>query len=438
MSKITDLRAVHRVHFIGVGGIGMSALARLFLAEGCVVTGSDRVPSDITNALVSEGMTFFPAQVPENLQGNVIPDVVVYTEAMPHDHPELQEARTLEIPTINYFEALGLVANQYHLIAVAGSHGKTTTTAMLIDVFEQAGRDPNAIVGSLRATTKSNYRKGKGSDFIVEACEYKRDFLSLTPDVLVITNIEFEHVDYYKKFTDVQDAFCEFVARVREGGVVVANTADPALQPIIETARARDLHIVDYRKYVDPLLPLAVPGMHNRLNAAAALAAADACRIAPETSRTALSHFAGTWRRFEYKGDVNGAKIYDDYGHHPTEIVATIKGARELFPERKLTLVFQAHTYTRTDALFHDFVGALMQADHVCILPIYAAREENVTGITHTALADAIQAQGGSVATYETFAEVVSALKPTLSEKDVVLVMGAGDITHVAHNLAHL
>lgn len=411
----------------------MSALARLFLGEGKRVSGSDHTPSAITDALEKEGLQFFVSQGATNITPAI--NLVVYTEAMPHDHEELVAARALGIPTINYFEALGMVANQYRLVAVAGSHGKTTTTAMLIDIFEQADVDPTAIVGSLRATTRSNYRKGKGSYFIAEACEYRRDFLSLTPDVLVITNIELEHVDYYKTLEDVQTAFCEFVTQVRDGGVLVANVSDPALHPVVEAARTRNLRVVDYRKYFEPLMPLKMPGMHNRLNAAAATAAAEACGISREVAQAALADFRGAWRRFEYKGEVNGAKIYDDYGHHPTEIAATIKGARELYPDRTLTLIFQSHTYTRTDALFDDFVRTLALADRVCVLPIYAAREKNESGITHAALAQAIYARGTDTQAYDSFEEVITAVRPTLSEKDLVLVMGAGDITHVADML---
>ena len=202
--KLSDIK---KVHFIGIGGIGMSALARLFLTEGKTVSGSDRVPSDITHALEAEGVTFFPEQIGGNISDDI--DLIVYTEAMPLDHEELVQARELRIQSMNYFDALGMVANEYYLIAVAGSHGKTTTTAMIIDIFEKAGLDPSAIVGSLRASTKSNYRAGKSKYFVVEACEYRRDFLSLTPDVLIITNVEHEHVDYYKNLDAVQQAFHE-------------------------------------------------------------------------------------------------------------------------------------------------------------------------------------------------------------------------------------
>lgn len=210
--KGIDLDKILHVHFIGIGGIGMSALARYFLHEGKTVSGSDRAPSIITDALIREGVSFFETQLAENITDDI--GLVVYTEAMPQDHEELVAARAKGLPCINYFEALGLVANPYYLIAVAGTHGKTTTTAMAIDVLEDAGLDPTAIVGSLRSKTKSNFRAGKSKYCIVEACEYRRDFLHLAPEILVITNIEAEHLDYYKDLADIQDAFRTLALRV--------------------------------------------------------------------------------------------------------------------------------------------------------------------------------------------------------------------------------
>ncbi len=427
MKKLSDIK---KAHFIGVGGIGMSALARLFLHEGKVVSGSDRTPSDITRALETEGVTFFPEQVAGNITDGT--DLVVYTEAMPHDHEELVCARGKGIVCLNYFEALGMIANEYYLIAVAGSHGKTTTTAMLIDIFEDAGLDPTAIVGSLRATTKSNYRAGKSKYFIVEACEYKRDFLSLTPDILVVTNIEHEHVDYYKNLRDVQEAFREFASQVREGGIVVVNFGGENIAPILEGVTAR---VVDYGKYFNPLRTLKVPGVHNQMNAAAATAAAAEAGIPVTQADASLAQFAGTWRRFEYKGTLNGAPVYDDYGHHPTEIEATIRGAREMYSDKKLTLVFQSHTYSRTHVLFDDFTRVLALADRTIILPIYAAREENTSGVSHTKLAEAVSAHSGHAEPRETFEEVTEELRRTVTPDDLILVMGAGDITQVATKL---
>jgi UDP-N-acetylmuramate--alanine ligase len=308
---------------------------------------------------------------------------------------------------------------------------------MLIDVLEEAGLDPTAIVGSLRLSacdaqagskTGSNFRPGKSKYFIVEACEYKRDFLSLEPDILVITNLEYEHVDYYKNLADVQDAFKTLSKKVPEGGVIIANLGDDNVTPCIEGVNVK---VIDYAKFVDPLLSLKVPGLHNQMNAAAARAAAEYLGIKPLSIRKALENFAGTWRRFEYKDEVNGAKIYDDYAHHPTEIRAAIAGARELYPDKKLTVVFQSHTYSRTHELFDDFVIELAKADRILLVPIYAAREENVSGVSHHKLAEAIKKTNSNVQTLDSFDEIVIELKNTISDKDVVIVMGAGDITKV-------
>ncbi len=425
--KLTDIK---KVHFIGIGGIGMSGLARLFLHEKSQVSGSDRAPSIITEALEKEGVHFFASQVKENITEDI--DLVVYTEAMPKDHEELVRARELGIETLNYFETLGVVANEYYLIAVSGSHGKTTTTAMLIDVFEEAGLDPSAIVGSLRAKTKSNYRAGKSKYFIVEACEYRRDFLSLKPDILVITNIEHEHVDYYKSLAEVQNAFQEFALQVREGGAVFVNFGGGNIAAVLEGVRAS---VIDYGKYFNPMLKLSMPGIHNQMNASAAQAVAEFVGIEKEVAKTALQNFKGTWRRFEYKGEYNGAKVYDDYGHHPTEIKATLGGVRELYPNKEITVVFQSHTYTRTHELFSDFVDALALANRVIVLPIYAAREENVSGVSHTKLVSAIQEKNKNAEALDTIESAVTKLKTSLTEKDVVITMGAGDMTPIVADM---
>lgn len=432
MSTMTShtLRDFSRIHCIGVGGIGMSALARLFLHEKKQVSGSDRSASDIIRALEGEGVIMHPSQVKENITDDI--ELVVYTEAMAHDHEEMVAARALGVPMMNYFEALGMVANEYYLIAVAGSHGKTTTTAMLIDIFEDAGLDPTAVVGSLRARTKSNYRAGKSKYFIVEACEYKRDFLSLRPDVLIITNVEYEHVDYYRDLADVQDAFRSLVGQVREGGFVIAQTTASNIAPIVSGMAAT---LVDYDVFVNPTHKLRVPGVHNMLNAAAARAASHVCGIADDVARAALSTFSGTWRRFEYKGEARGAPVYDDYGHHPTEIKATLQGARELYPHKRIVLIFEPHTYSRVHALFNDFVAELGEADEVVLVPIYAAREENTSGVTSDRLAETICAQGGSAVSMPSLADAVTHVREVVRENDVVLVMGAGTVTGVATEL---
>lgn len=421
---------VKHVHFIGIGGIGMSGLARLYLHEGKKVSGSDRAPSDITHALENEGVIFFPAQESSNIVEDI--DMVVYTEAMPIDHPEMAAAKHKGIPMVNYFEALGQAANEYYLIAVAGTHGKTTTTAMLIDILEEAGYDPTAIVGSLRSKTGSNFRPGKSKYFIVEACEYRRDFLHLSPDVLVITNIEHEHVDYYPTLNDVQDAFHELAKKVPEEGAIISNVADPRVGSVLEGIAG---NVIDYKHDIDLTLQLTQPGLHNRMNAAAASAAARFIGIEDDDIKAALQNFAGTWRRFEYKGDYNNAPIYNDYAHHPTEIAAVITGAREKYPDKKLTVVFQPHTYSRTSALFDDFVSALKKADRVILVPIYAAREENKSGVASEQLAEAIITQGTEALFFHTHDAASLAIKESVSATDVVLVLGAGDVTEISENL---
>jgi UDP-N-acetylmuramate--alanine ligase len=422
-----NLNEIKRVHFIGIGGIGMSALARFFLREGKQVSGSDRAESQITQALEKEGVEFFPEQVASNITSGI--DMVVYTEAMSEEQEEMKAARALGVPMMNYFEALGLVANEYYLIAVSGTHGKTTTTAMLIDILEEAGLDPTAVVGSLRSKTGSNFRGGKSKYAIVEACEYKRDFLHLKPDILVITNIEFEHVDYYKDLADVQDAFHSLAAMVPEDGFVVANLADQNVFPVVKDILAE---VVDYRPFIDLKLSLHQPGLHNKLNAAAAEAVASCLSLDKDETKRTLENFAGTWRRFEYKGEVNNVPIYDDYAHHPTEISATIAGVRELYPDKKLTVVFQSHTYSRTKELFSDFVTELAKADEVVLLPIYAAREENLTGVSSEQLCQSLEEKGVKAQLFQTHGAAALYIKENKVAGEVVVVMGAGDVARVA------
>ena len=426
-----EITSPKTIHFIGIGGIGMSALARFYLHEGKKVSGSDRAASAITESLVTEGIQFFPSQVAENLSSRQDLDLVVYTEAMAHDHPEMVAARALGVPMMNYFEALGQVANEYYLIAVSGSHGKTTTTAMLTDILEEAGLDPTAIIGSLRSKTGSNFRPGKSKYAVVEACEYKRDYLSLEPDVLVITNVEYEHVDYYKDLADVQSAFHELAMKVPEGGVIIASARDASIVPILEGVTAQ---VIDYTRSLDLTIKLRQPGLHNRLNAAAATAVAGFLGIDKSESDQALENFAGTWRRFEYKGEVNGAPVYDDYAHHPTELRASLAGARELYPNHKLIVVSQTHTYSRTTELFDDFVAAYTLADELYLLPIYGAREENISGVTSEQLAEAISKKGTPTTVVQTAAACALAVKEALVEDEpaVVVVMGAGNVTEVA------
>ncbi|MAZ30441.1 UDP-N-acetylmuramate--L-alanine ligase [bacterium] len=424
----------NKIHFIGIGGIGMSGLARYYLHEGWQVSGSDINKTPNSEKLIAEG-----AQVAYEHSQTIIydsqPELVVYTEGVTPETEgwaELEAARAAGIETINYFEALGRVANEYYLIAVAGTHGKTTTTAMLADILEEASYDPTVIVGSLRSKTGSNYRAGQSKYAVVEACEFKRDFLHLEPDVLVITNLEHEHVDYYKDLADVQSAFAELVAKVPEDGYIIADTKDSNVAPVLANAKAT---VINYTEYLNLERDLLQPGLHNRQNAAAAEAAASAIQIEERYSDEALRNFIGTARRFEYKGEVHNAPVYDDYAHHPTEVAAAIAGAREVHPSKQLTVVFQSHTYSRTKALFDEFVSALTKADRVLLLPIYAARETDDGSVSSEMLRDALLERGVEVALFHTIEAVALEVTETASSNDVVLCVGAGNVTKVSEIL---
>ena len=352
---------------------------------------------------------------------------------MSETHPELVAARAENIPTLTYFEALGICVNPYYLIAVAGTHGKTTTAAIMTDIFEAAGKDPTAVIGSLRATTKGNFRAGKSKYAIVEACEFGRHFLSLTPSVLVITNIEAEHLDYYKDLADVQSAFRALAMKVPSDGYIVADMGN---RVVMEALMGVPAKIVDYRSYIDLTVPMHAIGLHNRVNAAAATAVAVSEGITLADAKKAAGEFAGTWRRFERKGIMkNGALVYDDYGHHPTEIRVTLRAAREHFSDKKIIVAFHPHLYSRTKLLFDDFVHAFADADEVFLAPIYAAREVDDGSISSEMLGEALRKTGKHALALPDFTSITTALEERSDADTLIITMGAGDIFKVAETL---
>lgn len=425
------MKDYNHIHFIGVGGIGMSALARLFLHEGKIVSGSDRAESIVTDGLKKAGVRFFPVQGAGNLSDDI--DLVVYSDAIPADHPERQEAAQRGLPALSYFEALGQVANEYFLIVIAGTHGKTTTTAMTADLLEAAGLDPTVVVGSLRAKNGSNFRAGESKYFVVEGDEYRRHFLQFQPSALIITNIEPDHLDYYRDLSDIESAFRELALRVPSDGVIVADITNESVKRVVEGAAAA---VRDYRAFIDPTLALKVIGVHNYQNAAAALALADFLGVDQTAARQALADFTGTWRRFEYKGQArNGATVYDDYAHHPTEIKVTLRAVREKFPDKKIMVAFHPHLYSRTKQLFDDFAAAFSDVDLVALAPIFAAREEDDGSISHRILAEAITKNGTPAVALDSFEAVEDFLVDNSGADSVIITMGAGDIYKVAEAL---
>jgi len=427
-----DLNHIKKVYFIGIGGIGMSAVARMlalrsFSEVGMVqVLGSDRASSLVTEELEKLGIKIFYEQEAKNITDDI--DLVVYTIAVTEDNPELKRARELGIECKTYPEMLGLISENKYTIAIAGTHGKTTTTAMIAEIMIEAGLDPTVIVGSL-LKSGTNFIAGKSEParlngrsvgyFVVEACEYRRSFLNLHPTLAVVTNIDADHLDYYKDLADIQNAFDQFLAQSKN-------------------------KITDYQKYLDKVPELLVPGEHNRLDAAAALAVADFLKIDLDVASEALKKFTGTWRRFEFKGETkNGALVYDDYAHHPTEIKAAIQGAREFMMSNppagglvgKLVVAFQPHLYSRTKLLKNDFAEALSLSDEIVLAPIYAAREPNDPEISSEVLADLIKTKNSKVLSFPNNDQVADYLLKNNQAGDSIIIMGAGDLSQITNSL---
>ena len=425
-----ELSKINKIHFIGIGGIGISAIARMMILDGKNVSGSDASLSIVTEELRKIGAEIFMGHSGDNIKDV---DFVVYTTAIAKDNPELQKAINLNIPTYSYPQMLGFVSAGKFTIAVSGTHGKTTTTAMIAKILMDANLDPTVIVGSLLKDEKSNLVIGKSKYFVVEACEYRRAFLNLIPRIIVITNIEEDHLDYYKDISDIQRAFSEFISKLEKEDLLVCNIDDDNLRAIIKLAKCK---IVDYSSQLVIDLKLKVPGRHNLENAKAALAVARHIGVDDESARHSLENFSGTWRRFEYKGQTNeGALIYDDYAHHPTEIKATLKGAREFFGDKKIFCVFQPHLFSRTRFLLEEFSKSFSDADTVLIADIYASRETDDGQIHSRDLAKKISQFSKNVIYLESFEKIGDYLKSNIKSGDVIITMGAGDIYQVTQFL---
>lgn len=445
-----------KAHFIGIGGIGMSALARLFLSENIKVTGSDASESDIIKKLKEEGAEISIGHQAQNISDDL--DLVIYTMAVASDNQEFLEAQKKGIPIFTYAEMLGKISKNFFTIAVSGTHGKTTTTAMIIEGLQDAGFKPTGIVGSLLSQSSqnpgSNFVKGGefgGNDsclnqisgrkiLVVEACEYGRSFLNLNPDILVITNIEEDHLDYYKDLDEITETFEELLSKVSKVGAVVANFSD---EKIANLKIDQDLQKINYQDLLNQVPELKVFGKHNRENASAALGVASFLiknrnEFEWENFKKALANFSGTWRRLEYKGQtLFEALVYDDYAHHPTEIKATLTALKEKFSEKKIIAIFQPHLYSRTKNFLNQFAEIFAQnSDFTFLVPIYAAREKNDETINSLMLAKKINEIGGQADFCESFFEVTKKVLPKeISQNSVIVVLGAGDIYKVANML---
>ena len=435
--------AEKKIHFIGIGGIGMSALAQMMAHESVAVSGSDRSESPVTELLESKGIMVAIGHTEENLPEGA--DLVVHSDAVHDDNPERREADRRGVRDISYFQALGEISKGKRTIAVAGTHGKTTTTGMLACILHDAGAEPTAIIGSIVKDFGSNYLSGTSDLFVVEACEYRDHLLELTPHVLVITNLEWDHTDYFPSLAALQETFRKAIAKVPADGAIITNPHNPNIAPLLSSAKAP---IVDYTVSGRSDLPegayeLRAPGEFNQMNARAAAAAArfvlqsvqhQVLHKVDESIRESLPDFHGTWRRFEYKGKTkNGADVYDDYAHHPTAIKVTLEALRGKV-KGKVFVAFHPHLYSRTRDLLDEFATAFVGADKVFFAPIYAARETDDGSISSEILAERVRATGVEAKALDSFDAIEKALGEA-QEGDTIITMGAGDIYKVADAL---
>jgi len=438
---IIDLQKIKKVFFVGIGGIGISAIARMMLLKGKEVTGSDISESGITSELKKLGADIKLGQGIELVPKDT--NLIVFSIAIKKYDPEFfKKLQSLGIQILSYPEMLGVVTKDKYTIAVSGTHGKTTVTAMIAKILIDAGRDPSVIVGSLLKDYKSNFIAGKSEFFVVEACEYERSFLNIRPKILVITNIEPDHLDYYKDMADIQSAFGQLI--LQTGDSVVYNSNDANSHALVHEYKSNEQKnmAVDYNGYLDRVPKLSVPGEHNRVNAAATLAVADILGIKEDEAQKSLAEFSGTWRRLEKRGETkNGTIIYDDYAHHPTEIRASIQALREIYPttNKKIIVVFQPHLYSRTKVLFNDFAKSFKGADKIFLLPIYFARETKDESISSGKLAEAICQNGDNAEAFADFGSAEKAvLELKLGSQDVFVTMGAGEAYKVADRVFKL
>ena len=456
MYQIHFERPIH-IHFIGIGGISMSGLAEVLMEEHFTISGSDSKSSPLTELLAAKGAQIYIGQSADNIRPDY--DLVVYTAAIHEDNPEFARAKELGLPMLSRAELLGqIMANYRSSIAVAGTHGKTTTTGMISALLMKADADPTISIGGMLPLIGGNIRVGKSEIFLTEACEYTNSFLHFLPTIGIILNIEEDHMDFFKDLDDIRSSFRRFAQLLPEKGLLIINSEIGNYQELTAGLSCRvvtcGLDPADMYQAADITydttacatftlvksgtpccrVTLSVPGLHNVLNALTALALADELHISMETACAGLAAFTGTDRRFQYKGEVQGFTVIDDYAHHPTEITATLESARQ-YPHREIWCVFQPHTYTRTKAFLSGFAKALSLADHVILADIYAAREINTIGISSLDLLEELKKNGTDAYYFPTFSEIETFLLKKCLHGDLCITMGAGDVVNIAENL---
>lgn len=453
MPNISNLKKYKNIHMIGIGGVSMSGIAAILKNWGFHVTGSDWSHSEITDKLNQIGIS---VTIGHNLEDVRKSDLVVYSAAIKSDDPEMIEAKKQNIPRMERADFLGELTRCYQdTICISGTHGKTTTTSMISLCFLEALKDPSIQVGAFLKQIDGNYKVGNSEHFIIEACEYVESFLKFTPKAEIILNIDNDHLDYFKTFENIKNAFVKYAKLLPDDGLLIVNADDINCLHLSEYTKAKCItyaientsanftaSCINYDNDGFPSFDvyengnfyssfkLSVPGRHNILNALACIALCNEYGIEKESMKIALQKFTGAHRRFEFKGKINGASIYDDYGHHPTEIVATAKSMMNK-KYNESWVVFQPHTYSRTKNLLDDFANALLNFDHILILDIYAARESDTYGISSEDLVKKIINLGKEALYLPSFKDCVSYLKEKVKENDIIMTLGAGTVTEI-------
>ena len=456
MYKINFEKPIH-IHFIGIGGISMSGLAEILLKEGFTVSGSDNKASALTEQLEQNGAKVYIGQRASNITDDI--DLVVYTAAIHPDNAEWKAASDAGIPMLTRAQFLGQLMDNYaKSIAVSGTHGKTTTTSMISHILLAADSDPTISVGGMLDAIGGNIRVGGSDVFLTEACEYTNSFLNFHPKYSIILNIEEDHMDFFKDINDIRNSFHKFAQNTAADGILFLNAAIDHPEEITADLKERivtfgltedaDYTATDITYNEEACasftfnahgqaaghVSLNVPGKHNIANALAAIAFATEAGFDTDTIIRGLQSFGGTARRFEYKGKLGSITIIDDYAHHPTEIAATLTAATH-YPHREIWCIFQPHTYTRTKALFPEFVEALSHTNHVILADIYAARETDTLGVSSKQIADELKAKGCDAYYFPSFEEIENFCLTHCQKGDVLITMGAGDVVNIGETL---
>ncbi len=455
MANIDNIKRYKNIHMIGIGGVSMSGIAGILKHWGFNVTGSDRTKSDITNKLLQKRI---PVTIGHDFENTAKANLVVYTAAVKQDDLELVKARKLHIPTVERADFLGEITKSFeNTICVSGTHGKTTTTSMVSLCFLEANMDPSIQVGASLKQINGNFKIGNSEYFIIEACEYVESFLKFHPKAEIILNIDNDHLDYFKNIENINNAFIKYVKLLPDDGLLVVNadnayclklrnhTSAKTVTYGIESENANfvaknitfnkngfPIFDVYHNNFFYCTIELSVPGVHNVSNALACIALCDSYNISKTDIKSGLKKYTGAHRRFEFVKTYEGVNIYDDYGHHPTEIKATAMALQKK-QYNQSWVVFQPHTYSRTKNLLDDFADALTNFDNIIVTDIYAARETNTYNISSNDLVNKIKSLGKDAIYISNFNDIISYLKEHIQKDDIILTLGAGDVTEIGY-----